>query len=554
MKAIIVTWVTGAALAFAAPVKAQTISLESAPPVVVKTVPAAGATDVDPALAEIKVTYSKTMQDGNMSWSMWGEENYPETTGEPKYLQDGRTCVLPVKLQPNKFYALWLNSEKFKNFKDTAGRPAVPYLLTFYTGDSAGRTPGRTYSNAKPYALGQTSAASTATGALIPIPKPEELPGDLKFHGRYRHRSRGSDIDTPSELWVKESAGGTLNALARLPFKQSVELASGDPQNRLTSYQIASDASRDRPGYSMALELHDGMVKLTRRGVRQDVDGKELKVPAGAWFDPNSRPDAYCAANLLLRAFALGEGETKEFRVYDWDNSGEGFVDYTIRVKHAGKEKVEAPAGTFNANHLVLTQTSSADTWFKKRAGHVTEFWVLDNHVIVRVLRHREPYEIVLLDYSVPQKLTAVVPSADGGGVGQGGRHNTDQVIVEHLALQMLAAIRDKDDATLKSLATDSVKPGWRDALPQFAAEMREHFVKMTDKSFAMHPAESLIEDDHAVVKCTGPETLGGTYLVLSFVKLDDSWQNWSLRNSPASTPLKEHLKQHPSGARVQGK
>jgi hypothetical protein len=90
--------------------------------------------------------------------------------------------------------------------------------------------------------------------------------------------------------------------------------------------------------------------------------------------------------------------------MYDWDNSGEGLVDYTIQVKHAGKEKVEVPAGTFEANHLVLTQLTSADTWFKKRASHVTDFWVLDNHVIVRVLRHREPYEMMLLDYTVPEK------------------------------------------------------------------------------------------------------------------------------------------------------
>ncbi|HOK77729.1 MAG TPA: hypothetical protein PLW35_08420 [Verrucomicrobiota bacterium] len=49
---------------------------------------------------------------------------------------------------------------------------------------------------------------------------------------------------------------------------------------------------------------------------------------------------------------------------------------------------------------FVHTQTSSANTWFKKRAGHRTDFWVLDNRVIVRVLRHREPYELVILDYN----------------------------------------------------------------------------------------------------------------------------------------------------------
>ena len=59
----------------------------------------------------------------------------------------------------------------------------------------------------------------------------------------------------------------------------------------------------------------------------------------------------------------------------------------------------------------MLTQVASANTWFKKTAGHVTDFWVLDNHVIVRVLRHREPYELVLLDYSVPDKLPGYGPA-----------------------------------------------------------------------------------------------------------------------------------------------
>ena len=120
------------------PTQAEEVSLESAPPVVVKTIPVAGATDVDPSLSEVRVTFSKPMEDGNWSWSTWGEESVLEATGEPHYLADGRTCVLPVKLQPGKFYATWLNSAEFQNFKDRTGRPAVPYLLTFVTAKAGG--------------------------------------------------------------------------------------------------------------------------------------------------------------------------------------------------------------------------------------------------------------------------------------------------------------------------------------------------------------------------------------------------------------------------------
>jgi RNA polymerase sigma-70 factor (ECF subfamily) len=113
--------------------RADEVSLDSVPPVVVKTIPAAGAGDVDPKLTEIKVTFSKDMQDGSWSWSTLSKESFPKVTGKPKYLADKRTCVLPVKLEPGKTYVLWVNSERFQNFKDADGQPAVPYLLVFET-------------------------------------------------------------------------------------------------------------------------------------------------------------------------------------------------------------------------------------------------------------------------------------------------------------------------------------------------------------------------------------------------------------------------------------
>ena len=65
--------------------------------VVVTTLPAAGTAEADPSLTEIKVTFSKDMQDGSWSWSTLSKESFPQVDGEPKYLADKRTCVLPVK-------------------------------------------------------------------------------------------------------------------------------------------------------------------------------------------------------------------------------------------------------------------------------------------------------------------------------------------------------------------------------------------------------------------------------------------------------------------------
>jgi RNA polymerase sigma-70 factor (ECF subfamily) len=105
----------------------------AAPPVVVSTVPESGAANVDPAFKEIRATFSEPMQDGSWSWTKWNEDNFPQLTGQPAFLEDGRTCVLPVRLQPGKVYALWLNSEQHQNFKNRTGLSAVPYLLIFET-------------------------------------------------------------------------------------------------------------------------------------------------------------------------------------------------------------------------------------------------------------------------------------------------------------------------------------------------------------------------------------------------------------------------------------
>jgi hypothetical protein len=132
MRAIIAAFALGVALLSGA-ANAQELTLESAPPVVVKTVPEAGTGDVDVSTTEIRVTFSKAMLDRSWSWSSASQETFPEMAGKPKYENDKRTCVLPVKLRPGKTYAIWVNSQKFRKFQDAGGHPAVPYLLVFKT-------------------------------------------------------------------------------------------------------------------------------------------------------------------------------------------------------------------------------------------------------------------------------------------------------------------------------------------------------------------------------------------------------------------------------------
>ena len=113
----------------------EELSVVNAPPVVVKTIPEAGASDVDPSTKEIRVTFSKEMTDGSWSWSTAGaKDKFPK--GEKCfYDKNKRTCVMPVKLEPGKEYVIGLNWGKFGNFKDKDGTPAVSYLLVFKTAE-----------------------------------------------------------------------------------------------------------------------------------------------------------------------------------------------------------------------------------------------------------------------------------------------------------------------------------------------------------------------------------------------------------------------------------
>jgi hypothetical protein len=241
---------------------------------------------------------------------------------------------------------------------------------------------------------------------LEPISVAQDLPGTLIFHGRYVHRSRGSERGTGS-LWIKEQENGATSALSHLSFFNETALAVGDANHRPVYYAASREPVGRYPAFEARLEFHeDRVVQIRHWGDEQD--DKEFPIEPGALFDLNSRPDPYALVNILVRRFAIEPGQSKEFTMCDWGNGehGQGTCpSYRVRVEHKGKEVVTVPAGTFEANHLMLTQLTSADTWFKKRAGHVTDFWVLDNTVVVRILRHREPYEIELLDWETPSDL-----------------------------------------------------------------------------------------------------------------------------------------------------
>jgi hypothetical protein len=111
----------------------QLPGVDSLPPVVVSTEPVSGSRDVAPGIVAVRVAFSKGMMPDNWSWSTAWSNSAPQVLGKPRYEADGRTCAVTAQLEPGRSYAFWLNSEHFQNFRDTGGRPAVPYLLIFET-------------------------------------------------------------------------------------------------------------------------------------------------------------------------------------------------------------------------------------------------------------------------------------------------------------------------------------------------------------------------------------------------------------------------------------
>jgi len=128
MKALLAGIIAGALTHWAT---AQDV--DNMAPVVVKTVPEAGSKAVAPGEVEIKITFSKDMADQSWSWATAWQNSDPESVGKPHYDSDHRTCVLKVKLEPNKTYGWWINSQKFHGFQDTQGHPAIPYFFVFQT-------------------------------------------------------------------------------------------------------------------------------------------------------------------------------------------------------------------------------------------------------------------------------------------------------------------------------------------------------------------------------------------------------------------------------------
>ena len=106
--------------------------LEARRPHVVGLVPINGDLDVSPGLEVIVVTFDRPMRAG--TWSVvGGGPKYP-ATGSPAYDAQRQIFRLPVILEPDREYELWLNRGPHMSFASADGTPLAPFRISFQTG------------------------------------------------------------------------------------------------------------------------------------------------------------------------------------------------------------------------------------------------------------------------------------------------------------------------------------------------------------------------------------------------------------------------------------
>ncbi|MBW1971303.1 MAG: hypothetical protein JRI44_00470 [Deltaproteobacteria bacterium] len=99
---------------------------------VVSTYPKLNQNDVSYMLDKIQVTFNVPMKTNSYSFVVAGPGETPEITGNP-WFKDEYTCILPVKLKPDKLYSIGINSQRHKGFRSKDGIPAIPFVLIFRT-------------------------------------------------------------------------------------------------------------------------------------------------------------------------------------------------------------------------------------------------------------------------------------------------------------------------------------------------------------------------------------------------------------------------------------
>ena len=286
----------------ARPLAPQAFDAKADAPSVVSTSPKTADREVDPSLTEIRVTYSKPMMNGSWSWCY--DPDGLTTTGAPHYEADGKTCVLPVKLEPGKTYTISLNSKSYHNFRDATGQPAIPYVLQFrtrqqMTSGGGAKSPAGPAERGAAADTGVRDAAaakdppdkreyrSTGHSDDLALPTPDVPPPDLEY--------RATDSDEDAEALVARVLKANSPWIEPKPLKASYSLLRevDGTTERSGPFSVSADCKRAvRIGSIVWTPLHSMARKNTPYTARiagnAEWKGKKL-VALDVTFDPPTR-------------------------------------------------------------------------------------------------------------------------------------------------------------------------------------------------------------------------------------------------------------------------
>lgn len=228
------------------------------------------------------------------------------------------------------------------------------------------------------------------------------------FRGEYLHRSRGRDyLRATIEKHIAQD--GTVFYFSSRPGEDSMLVLGRDGRPR------RYDCRYESRNCFVHYDFGAGTLVLERKLPQQEEpETFNRRVGEGALPDFNSRPDPYLIQHVLLQSYDLDKRGEQTFTVYDVDNEGTGVNEYEITLDMVDEDGVTLPNGRFQARHFVQVQRTVSNTWYKKGPGSKTEYWVDDDFTILRVYRHREPYEVILENYG-GTVLEAPAPSARRG-------------------------------------------------------------------------------------------------------------------------------------------
>jgi hypothetical protein len=260
--------------------------------------------------------------------------------------------------------------------------------------------------------IGLLAALAEAAVSEPSQAKAEEwaVPADARkvFEGEYVHRVAGRDY---LRAKMAKYVGPDKTAYFELTGLSGADyLLSVDGMGRPVTYRYRSTAR----GYSGSYQFTgEKAVHWTRNTRQQGVEQFDWEVKAGALPDFNSRPDPYLIQYVLLQAYDPNKRGEQTFTVYDVDAKGTGINHYEITLNLVDEDGVLLPNGKCKARHFLQVQRTESNTWFKKFPGHKTEYWVDDNGIVLRVYRHREPYEVILQAHDAAEPLASNIYERD---------------------------------------------------------------------------------------------------------------------------------------------